>query len=64
MEHLKKKNEKEIKDNTENNEAKMVEIIKEKDEYKLDLENFKNEFNLKMTQIKIMEMELEEKLGE
>ena len=64
MDHLKKKNEKEIKENTEANEAKMVEIIKEKDEYKLSLENFKNEFNLKMTQIKIMEMELEEKLGE
>lgn len=45
-------------------DAEMAEIVKEKDQYKNDLETFKNEFQLKMTQIKIMEMELEEKLAE
>ena len=51
----------------ENNAAKdqqVADITKDRDKYKAELESFKNEFQLKMTQIKIMEMELEEKLAE
>jgi hypothetical protein len=35
---------------------------KDRDNFKKELESFKAEFNMKMNQIKIMEMELEEKL--
>lgn len=50
----------------ENNEKKDEEVkgMKEdRDKFKAELEQFKSEFQMKMTQIKLMEMELEEKLA-
>lgn len=41
----------------------MEEMRKDRDKFQKELEDFKNEFKMKMTQIKIMEMELEEKLA-
>ena len=35
----------------------------ERDKFQQELEQFKSEFQMKMTQIKLMEMDLEEKLA-
>ena len=62
MNTQKAKTKKLIDETTAESTKQIEDMQKERDDCKKELESFKAEFNMKMTQIKIMEMELEEKL--
>ena len=54
---------KEISDAAAAKDEEVKSMKEDRDKFKQELEQFKSEFQMKMTQIKLMEMELEEKLA-
>ena len=54
---------KEISDAATAKDEEVKNMKEDRDKFKQELEQFKSEFQMKMTQIKLMEMELEEKLA-
>ena len=54
---------KEISDAASAKDEEVKNMKEDRDKFKQELEQFKSEFQMKMTQIKLMEMELEEKLA-